>query len=174
MALGDGSLRRQLFILGLLALALAPTGAPLHAASLRGGVASVHAPPPASAALIPGTNAIVRGEGDCLRLRAQPALAGERITCLPDGSTVLVLEGTASADSFRWQLVQAGALVGWVADQYLAPAPSAPACTQAGAAAASSIPPGLSGAIPRTGFAPPRLGRRNRAGHCQRRGCRRL
>ena len=147
---GDGSLHRQLFFIGLLTLLLAPLGASAHAASQHSQAGATHAPLPAGQ-LIAGTNAIVRGEGDCLRLRAQPSLAGQRITCLPDGSTVLVLEGAVSADGFDWQRVQAGSLVGWAAAEFLSAAPSTPACTSQGAR--SSIRPGLSGAIPQRGFA---------------------
>ena len=154
MHAGGRALHRRLFALCLLALVLAPFGAgvraPVHAAARVPVATSGHAAPPGAEALIPGTNAIVRGEGDCLRLRAQPSLDGERLTCLPDGSTVLVLEGTVEADGFRWQHVQAGALVGWAAAEFLAPAPSGPACVASGAAA-SSCQPGLAGTLPAGG-----------------------
>ena len=99
-----------------------------------------------------GESAVIRGDGDCVRLRSQPSLAGERITCIPDGATVLVLEGTAEADGFRWQRIQYGVLVGWSADEFLAPAPALPAavaCTPSGGG--TSIPPGIAGAVPASG-----------------------
>lgn len=134
-----------LLSLGLLALALlAAPRAPAHAAT---GAAqpAVLASSLAPAQLEPGTTAIVRGEGDCLRLRDAPGLSGARLTCVPDGSTVAVLDGSVEADGFTWQLVQAGSIVGWAADEYLAPAPSAPACDAPGASVAS---PGLAGDVP--------------------------
>lgn len=104
--------------------------------------------------LPPGSSAVVRAEGECLRLRETGGLAGRSITCLAEGTQVLVLPSTASADGFRWQLVSTGALTGWVADQYLqpytgtaAPAPSGPACT----AQQTAYKPGLTGFVPNKG-----------------------
>jgi D-alanyl-D-alanine carboxypeptidase len=140
---------RHLLALGLIVLALAPLGvarnAPAHGASL-GVTHRPAAPPLAPEQLEPGSTAIVRGEGDCLRVRDAPNLSGARLTCVADGSTVLVLEGTAEADGHTWQRVQAGAIIGWAADTYLAPAPSAPACDLAGAS--SLARPGLAGDVP--------------------------
>jgi D-alanyl-D-alanine carboxypeptidase len=76
--------------------------------------------------LTAGLTAYVNGDGDCLRLRAEPGLNGARIACIPDGSPVLVREGTVHTDGHTWQLVEAGGLTGWVASEYLATAPPAP------------------------------------------------
>ena len=144
--------QRRLLLLGLIALALAApwavARAPAHGASLDAAHA-LGSGGPVAGQLEPGSTAIVRGEGDCLRVRAQPGLAGQRILCVADGSTVLVLDGAVDADGYRWQRVQAGSTVGWAADEYLAPAPAAAAalsCSATGAASASR--PGLSGDVP--------------------------
>lgn len=72
-----------------------------------------------SAELTPGTNARVTADGDCLRLRSAPG--GEILVCIPDGSTVAVLDGSMSAAGLEWQYVQYGGNVGWVAALYLTP-----------------------------------------------------
>ena len=141
--------RRILIFLGLIALALAPLGAVPHTPAHGAGLGTAHALSsggPVAGQLEPGSTAIVRGEGDCLRVRAQPGLAGERIACVPDGSTLLILDGAVEADGYRWQRVQAGSTIGWAADEYLAPAPSALSCDAAGASSASR--PGLTGDVP--------------------------
>ncbi len=138
--------RRRLLILGLIALVLgAVAPAPAHGAGLDAAHA-LGSGGRIAGQLETGSTAIVRGEGDCLRLRAEPGLAGARITCIADGSTVLVLDGTVEVDGYRWQRVQAGSTIGWAADEYLAPAPGAPTCSVAGASGASR--PGLVGDVP--------------------------
>lgn len=72
--------------------------------------------PPEQAA----TTAIVRADGDCLRLRAAPTAAAPVLTCIPDGSVVTLLQGTEQADGVVWQSVNAGGRSGWVSSQYLA------------------------------------------------------
>lgn len=147
--------------------------APLVALALLGGLTSAHdalaaGPDGASAVesfagagrdpLPPGSTAVVRAEGDCLRMRETGGLAGRALTCLAEGTTVLVLPNTADADGLRWQLVTGSGLTGWVADQYLRPyvgAPTAsggavtpgPACTSKPAA----YKPGLTGFVPANG-----------------------
>jgi D-alanyl-D-alanine carboxypeptidase len=89
--------------------------------------------------LSPGTQAIVRVEGECLRMRTGAGLDAPLITCLPEGTAVLVMPSTQETPQYRWQLVTAGTRVGWVADQYLQPAQSTTACT--GPALQSPVPP---------------------------------
>lgn len=72
-----------------------------------------------AAELTPGTSARVTADGDCLRLRSAPG--GDILVCIPDGSTVGVLEGSVSATGLQWQYVQYGGQVGWVAAAYLTP-----------------------------------------------------
>jgi D-alanyl-D-alanine carboxypeptidase (penicillin-binding protein 5/6) len=101
--------------------------------------------------LTPGTHATVEGDGDCLRLRSGPSLGSGVITCLPDQSTVLVMPSTQVAGDYRWQLVSATQGIGWVADEFLADAPSAHGCAVADAQLAAR-PPGFSGTLPTTGI----------------------
>ena len=103
---------------------------------------------PAFGQLVPGHEAIVRGDGDCLRLRTAPALSGGRISCIADGTTVQVLEGSRSADGYLWQRVRAYGLTGWVAAEFLEPVAPAPAC----GAQSAPLGPGLLGWVPTSGF----------------------
>lgn len=98
--------------------------------------------------LVPGSTAIVIGDGDCLRLRDAPSISGNRIDCVPDGHTVLVLPSTQEADGFRWQLVEWRGQAGWAADEFLAPYDGAP---ETAACSPSVIRPGISGSIPSQG-----------------------
>ena len=142
------------FFVALLLLAIVLTSsvvlqrAPAGAAS---SIATFDAPdPPALGGLVPGHEAIVRGDGDCLRLRESPSLSGYQLTCIEDGTTLDVLEGSTSADGYEWQRVSASGIAGWVAAEFLAAVPPAPACASPGAG--SSIGPGLLGWIPDAGF----------------------
>ena len=77
------------------------------------------------------TSAIIRADGDCLRLRATPGLAGERLTCLADGSTVSLLGTRVEVDGLAWELVQAGDATGFVAADFLELAPPEPVISEA-------------------------------------------
>jgi D-alanyl-D-alanine carboxypeptidase len=98
--------------------------------------------------LVPGTTAIVIGDGDCLRLRDAPSLTSNRIDCIPDGRTVLVLPSTHEADGFRWQLIEWHGQAGWAADEFLAPYDGPP---ETSACSPSAIRPGISGGVPSQG-----------------------
>lgn len=121
-----------------------------------GSVASGQTPPTEGAReqivgdpLTPGTHAQVRsGDGSCLRLRDQPSLAGERVSCVPDGLTVLVLPATQEADGYRWQLVEWRGQTGWAADQFLQ-VYSGPPITDSCQAAV--VRPGFTGEVPSSG-----------------------
>ena len=129
--------------------------APLAAATSR--PAAHAATPPVRAAegssthrgepLAPGTLAIVRADGDCLRLRDAPSLSGERLTCIPEAEVVRVLTGTVEADGHRWIQVEYLGEIGWAANDFLETHFGAPACEQATAGAA----PGLTGSVPSNG-----------------------
>ena len=70
--------------------------------------------------LAAGDTAIVRADGDCLRLRLIPGVAGARITCMPEGSVVSVIGGPVSLDGFTWvQIRTAAGLEGWAANEFL-------------------------------------------------------
>ncbi len=101
--------------------------------------------------LPPGSSAVVRAEGECLRLRETPGLSGRAITCLAEGTTVLILPSVQTADALRWQLVNTGQLTGWVADQYLAPQPGAATSAACSAGNAVAYRPGLTGFVPTAG-----------------------
>jgi hypothetical protein len=117
--------------------------------------------PQASAALDPGSNAVVRADGDCLRMRAQPSLQGTLLACIPDGSIVSVLAGSVAVDGFQWQRISFAGQIGWSVELYLQPSASAPppAATSAPpvATAPSSTPtsplptPALTGSLPSGG-----------------------
>ncbi|MGE3855879.1 MAG: D-alanyl-D-alanine carboxypeptidase [Dehalococcoidia bacterium] len=101
--------------------------------------------------LPPGSSAIVRAEGDCLRMREAGSLAARSITCLPEGTTVLILPSTVTADGFRWQLISSGSLTGWAADQYLQPYVGAPVAGPACTLKPAAYKPGLTGFVPNKG-----------------------
>ncbi len=151
---GTGSgvvMPRRLFVaLSILVLTLA-SAAGLERAPARAASSTV-APPglaaPAIGEFVPGGEAIVRGDGDCLRLRDAPSLSGGRIDCIEDGTTLEVLEGAASADGHDWRRVRANGRTGWVAAEFLEAAPPAPAC----GAGNSSLGPGLMGWVPEVGW----------------------
>ncbi|MFA7249560.1 MAG: D-alanyl-D-alanine carboxypeptidase family protein [Dehalococcoidia bacterium] len=145
-----------ILIAAALAGALGTTSSPAHAA-----------PPDSNTTLAefvtgdpltPGSSGVVRAEGDCLRLRETAGLAGRTISCLAEGSTVVILPSVQTADGLRWQLVNTGQLTGWVADAYLAPyagPPSGAATSAAGAACTAAKPaaykPGITGFVPTAG-----------------------
>jgi D-alanyl-D-alanine carboxypeptidase len=96
--------------------------------------------------LAPGTTAIIRADGDCLRLRDAPD--GERLDCFAEGSLVQILEGAQVIGDYRWQLVSVQGQVGWMADEFLEPyTAGAPTC----GAQASTIRAGLSAPLPAAG-----------------------
>jgi D-alanyl-D-alanine carboxypeptidase len=125
-----------------------------------------HLERPLPSDLIPtGATAVVRADGDCLRLRAAPGTAYPIVTCLPEGALVTALDGRVSADGYWWQRVQGVGFAGWAAEMFLRPSAPAPvaapaACPAAGAPASTTAPasvvgpaapaPTLTGALPRT------------------------
>ena len=140
-------LRAALFACALLVTLLA-TLLPLHPRAVEA------APPPLGAPLTPGTSAIVRADGECLRVREQPGLGGRSLSCVPEGTIVAVLPSSQLADGYRWQLINVGTLTGWAADAYLqqtAQAAATAAC--APGMQSSTIKPGLTGFVPSRGGA---------------------
>ena len=114
----------------------------------------VHAAPPPGDPLKPGSSAVVRADGDCVRVRDQPALSARQLSCLGEGTVVAVLPSTQLADGYRWQLINYGTLTGWAADTYLQPAAANVTATTAACVAAnapSAPKPGLSGFVPTKG-----------------------
>ena len=101
---------------------------------------------PRAEPLEPGSTAVVRAQGGCLRLRAAPGLTAAVVTCIPDASNVLVLPGAQDSDGFRWQLVRFRALSGWAADEFLHTTPAVDVCPNASGAVLAR--PGLAGYVP--------------------------
>ena len=60
--------------------------------------------------LVPGTTAIIRADGGCLRLRNAPN--GNRLDCFAEGSLVEVLDGAEIVADYRWQRVSIGSQTG--------------------------------------------------------------
>lgn len=68
-----------------------------------------------------GRALVVQTLGNGLRVRVQPTVGAAELVRLPDGTTVVLLQGPRSADGFTWWQVRGGTSVGWVADEWLAP-----------------------------------------------------
>ncbi|MPZ98747.1 MAG: SH3 domain-containing protein [Dehalococcoidia bacterium] len=133
-------------LLALLWLALGPAAAQVaYAAPMEAWRAnqSVEARP---VPLQPGTRAVVRSGGECLRLREAPRLEAEVITCLQDGTSVMVLAALEESDGYRWQQVLFGEDTGWAADVFLEPYDGPAECS--GNGTLSLTKPGLSGDLP--------------------------
>lgn len=148
-ALRRSSTRGSLLLMLLIVLApLAAVGS-RPAAHGAGTQASTTAPASVDRGepLAPGTQAVVRADGDCLRLRDAPSLDGERLTCIDEAEIVNVLTGSVDADGHRWIQVEYQGQVGWAANAFLEPYFGAPACAQATA----GPPPGLTGNVPSNG-----------------------
>jgi D-alanyl-D-alanine carboxypeptidase len=93
--------------------------------------------------LAAGTSAVVRADGDCLRIREQPGLTAPSLTCIPEGAVVQVLAGRELVDGYHWQRVQSGAFTGWAAEIYLQPAgttSNVATCPATGALASAPSP----------------------------------
>ena len=97
----------------------------------------------AAQAVGPGQATVASG-GECLRVRSEASLSARVLTCLPDGSTVVVLEGPRDADGMSWVRLRGGDTIGWAAAQFLrAGGSAAPPATSGG---------DLSGDVPTEGF----------------------
>jgi hypothetical protein len=93
------------------ATASMPAAAPATAAS--------PSPPPQlpiGVAFANGATVAVTGTGDCLRVHDQPALDGNVVDCLPDGTTGTIADGPVQADGYTWWQLQGE---GWVDGEYL-------------------------------------------------------
>ncbi len=134
------------------------TSSPAHAAGPEAGAPVTSVTLFAGGTPLPtGSEGIVRADGECLRLRESPGLAGAEIVCLPEGTVVVVLSTAQVVDGFSWQMISSGGRTGWVADDYLAPHDgSIPTSVSASASACqtgtpTAYRPGLTGFVPRVG-----------------------
>ena len=136
---------RLFLLLALIAVVLPLLPSHVAAAGVQ------HAPAPSRHAeavreipLIPGTTAIIRADGSCLRLRDAPE--GNRLDCFADGSLVDVLDGVELKGEYRWQHVSISGQSGWMADEFLEPYAGAPSC------GTSTIHAGFSAPLPSSGI----------------------
>ena len=63
-----------------------------------------------------GTNVVVIGTGDCLRIREHPGLQAPQVTCLDDGTAVTISAGPVQIDDFEWWQLEG---YGWSAGNWL-------------------------------------------------------
>lgn len=120
------AVRRRISALLLLTLLVLSPSAQLAAASGDRTPARVAESVPGE--LKAGSSAVVRADGDCLRIRETPSIDGRSLTCLPEGATAQVLDGKQQADGYTWRQVQSGSITGWAAEQYLQAADATAAC----------------------------------------------
>lgn len=114
--------------------------------SLLLGAALLLGAPPVHA-IESGRDAVVRADGDCLRLRSTPSTSGTVLTCLAEGTTVSVLPATVNADGFTWRFISVNGQTGWVVEQYLQQSAGSPTPSATPVAATGT----LSGLLPSSG-----------------------
>jgi uncharacterized protein YkwD len=91
-------------------------------APARVPVDTMTAPAPGGAAtdVRAGAGATVNaGRGDCLNVRAEPAMTARVIACLADGTAVTITAGPREAGSVTWWQIDGG---GWASGEFLAAA----------------------------------------------------
>ena len=94
--------------------------------------------------LAAGSNAQVSGtDGDGLRVRAAPGLAGDVQAVLIEGAQVQVVEGPVTADGYRWYRIRYDSLgrTGWAAGQFLAAGSASTTVAANPTAAPAAVPP---------------------------------
>jgi len=88
----------------------------------------------------PGARVTVAADGDCLRVRSAPGLAGGVLGCMPTGQQVTVTQSGPSADGYSWVQVSSGSLSGWAAADYLSAAVQSTVSAAGSTPIASTIP----------------------------------
>jgi hypothetical protein len=69
--------------------------------------------------LEPGGKArVAAGTGSCLNIRNAPSIAAPAGFCLPDGTSVRLVQGPFAADGQPWWQLEGG---GWASGEYLTP-----------------------------------------------------
>lgn len=102
-----------------------PPTVPAHVILLTRSPVPGQTPLPTPSATPPAQRMVVAGTGGLgLRLREGPGLQYATRAVLPEGTPLWVAPESAEADGMRWRRVRTedGALEGWVAEAYLAPA----------------------------------------------------
>ena len=115
--------------------------------------------------LTPGAAAVIAADGDCLRIRAVPALTGNVVTCMPTGASLTIAGSGAEADGYKWLPVSGRGVSGWAVERYLrgVPATSSPSSSTSAVPDPATVgavfpqPPSttgtiVGGAIPAKGF----------------------
>ena len=74
---------------------------------------------PIGAGMHAGMTALVNTPGDCLRGHAGPSMASPAQACIADGTAVVIVGNSVSADGYTWWPIFG---YGWAADAYLRPA----------------------------------------------------
>ena len=78
---------------------------------------------PADLALRIGGKATVATEGGTLRVRPDPSTQREPLAALPNGSTVTLVGGPESGDTYTWWQIELADRTGWVVADFLRPIP---------------------------------------------------
>ena len=63
-----------------------------------------------------GGSARVINTGAGLNVRQSPSTAATLVSCLPDGTVVVLTNGPVDADGYRWWRIEAGPVRGWLAE----------------------------------------------------------
>ncbi len=67
--------------------------------------------------IVPNSDVVVVGTGDCLNVREGPGLNQKAVDCIKDGTTIRIAAGPAAGDNIQWWQVQGRS--GWVAADFL-------------------------------------------------------
>lgn len=67
--------------------------------------------------IVPNSDVVVAGTGDCLNVREGPALNQKAVDCIKDGTTIRIAAGPTAGDNIQWWQVQGRS--GWVAADFL-------------------------------------------------------
>ncbi len=104
--------------------ATAPAATPTVAVLAPGGGPMYPTPIPGSAELRAGGTAVVYGTGgQGLKVRAAPDIDAPVVRTLHEGTLVTLKEGPESRGGYRWWRIDDGQGLGWVVQDWLAPAP---------------------------------------------------
>jgi uncharacterized protein YgiM (DUF1202 family) len=96
------------------AVVINPEAGPLHAAAQETAVPAFTA------------GQIVQIEADALNMRADASIDAEIVTTLLNGTWATVVDGPVVGDEYTWYQVEYDDFTGWVADEFLIDAASAP------------------------------------------------